>query len=1356
MIRLIRAARLIRRITKKTVPKDIFKLPSRYLTSSEYETRTLTGIIRILSVAHDRLQDRKLGMVIQKFSGWFDDTIRNKGVDAKRLYEQVCIQNNLSGSFPEQFGDVLLDVIMYSDPVLVQEALKLLMVHQCSEGRFISTAERVQIIYSTKLEHLYKSLIEDLTQIKVLAESFELWCDFATEKDAAAAKNLLDILLSICAHATRKTDARKLDCDATHYADKEVQQLLYNMDAMSTFMCVQHALCDEGLSHKDTRIDEIIRACNDLIIVFVDCNEVNQVVAFPYLEWFLERIDDTCHSSKVAKAIISGNRSLIKQCPRSYVADMVQKIVSHGRQPMYLDLLIGLTDVEDNGDSAILSIRSEISKYITNRERAQFVVAWCDGPGETGYEQRVVAMAQFLEAQQENKAAQLSPQLQYHINFLELLAGCKLGQKLQAVYAAEDYIAAIIDPRTLSSVRRVLGLLLLDMIETRVEGIEGSESVWKFFDYASDYHRNVTEKIHEAVITKENFHMKQDIVEWMKITLMIIISFFDNFDFLTFRDLTLFESDLCFDTTQRTEADIQLLIESLYSALRSVYRSNQGLLGPVIWKLLDAGLTSLGQLCADGIDDDRLGASNAVQYSLVPPTKTRRRSLKRQTTETADALHEAFYRKQFGVFLASIKADKERYFEASVNIMEKLPSVHDPVKSDIRLEPFLSKITSHIRSRMQRTSSTMTMDRTAVDTTLWLIETWTLILYRNLEVDIESLVDPTKFSQRNMKPSPFQSIMNANGVTVLCIDLISVGVDHTLVLAALKLLTVLLVKCGGHHEVQNTIHAYLSQIDSTLFFELLKDLLEQQMTWCQREADIRRDMVAFDEVPDDVTLPDEAIVLKLIHSMCDGGHVDNKNIIREQSGNTRWVNLLDYVGSYADLISRLESHACTRMGIRVMHTALGVMQGPCKGNQEHFVLHTNLLSALNRIMRSSQSVLNYSYEWADDLELLKEFVIDTLLASIEGHSEGSVVLERVQLSMEINVLNVLILPSEIDDDGNLVELKELSPLQAKYLVFLQALDYTEANIPLNARARLEHDIVSIEVVWNRQVFRQFFHLPKISTDISQVSKNRLIEEVDLSSQELKLKDFMRIAKDLHREALHHQTLNAYGLSNIWNYKGTLSWLMLVNAFAINVLLAVFYKTSPDTWNLHLPDEVQQALATMIIIQIIGAACALTMSVIARLPVLYWSFMDNGKSKLWAICYAVVDPVTFWHYIYFTLAVLSLLKSPLFSSALLLDFVVMDSTSRDVLNAVIYPARQLATAIFIILIMVNIFAGVIFSQYRNDFDLDGLDGSTLWDTIKLSITYGVRANEGVGAYMTPNISGRFGLDMCFYVTVSSSK
>ena len=53
---------------------------------------------------------------------------------------------------------------------------------------------------------------------------------------------------------------------------------------------------------------------------------------------------------------------------------------------------------------------------------------------------------------------------------------------------------------------------------------------------------------------------------------------------------------------------------------------------------------------------------------------------------------------------------------------------------------------------------------------------------------------------------------------------------------------------------------------------------------------------------------------------------------------------------------------------------------------------------------------------------------------------------------------------------------------------------------------------SVEVLWNGEMNRRFFHIPDVCHLLSESSKAELVENVERSSQELKLIDFMERSK----------------------------------------------------------------------------------------------------------------------------------------------------------------------------------------------------------------------------------------------------
>jgi hypothetical protein len=65
LLRLLRAIRLLRRIQEAARKVDKWKIPTRHASLiPENEIRSLVGIIEILTMVYDRIQDSQLGLQI--------------------------------------------------------------------------------------------------------------------------------------------------------------------------------------------------------------------------------------------------------------------------------------------------------------------------------------------------------------------------------------------------------------------------------------------------------------------------------------------------------------------------------------------------------------------------------------------------------------------------------------------------------------------------------------------------------------------------------------------------------------------------------------------------------------------------------------------------------------------------------------------------------------------------------------------------------------------------------------------------------------------------------------------------------------------------------------------------------------------------------------------------------------------------------------------------------------------------------------------------------------------------------------------------------------------------------------------
>ena len=278
---------------------------------------------------YDRILDKKLGkalelftllrsilyswfyldLCVRAFSTWCDEVKRKKISDPTIILNRMLAsEESITSELSTKFETVLLDVVMYSDTNLTQQALQLLMAHKSHKDQFLQIAEKIQIVYSPRIEAICKNLTQMVRELKSLAEMFEIWCDLESEEDQRSADKSLEILGNIKGYLANLNEDRSLGMRSIILVDEEVQHILRNLDAVTAFMALLEALFDGGREELRPQIAEIMSSCCDLVCWFVKNNETNQTVAFKHIGWFFERIDDDIQSSRVLHNILEGNQ----------------------------------------------------------------------------------------------------------------------------------------------------------------------------------------------------------------------------------------------------------------------------------------------------------------------------------------------------------------------------------------------------------------------------------------------------------------------------------------------------------------------------------------------------------------------------------------------------------------------------------------------------------------------------------------------------------------------------------------------------------------------------------------------------------------------------------------------------------------------------------------------------------------------------------------------------------------------------------------------------------------------------------------------------------------------------------------
>lgn len=1303
LVRVFRAARVIQRLKDLAVKSyDDWKMPLRFLKTSSHELETMTEAVGVLSKIEHIIEDRNLSLLLRGFYAW------ERGLDSRKpadIFEDVIESSkDLSLAVTEDFDDILIDNLMYVSADLVQGVLDVIVAHYSSRNVLLENAKEVQLLVSHKREKEQLEVAEMLRQLNRNVETNELWCELETKEDELQYHETLDILTRLTRMCRR--NRKVLEFGEQYIEDKDTQDMLRNMGFFDIAIKVLRLLNEfdeeEEEGHSEDVNHVVVQACNELIYWFLIGNKKNQHLAFDKLDFFLDTLDMAIGSHFVIHALFEGNEELMRKCPRSLIEEFTEKVCRSGRRPQYLALPASITNV---GEKNILENQYEIVKQLIAPARLSSMISFCCPIDDPSYERKVQLMAPFM-GKQDVDVYDLPDELAYHLEFLRVLAGCTVGRtnittveaKVQSVFDYQDILDAMLDPRSILVVKTRLGFFLYNAVidvEIIIPSIAQSARMWKLLGTFVEVFDDVVEDLR---LVEKNGWEKSGIsrgkIEYVVIAAMIVSGFF-NLCYDPSKIKTE-EAVALSDRVQMTMPEVNDLIALLFEKIKAVYDLHS--------PILSLEHKNHFADCLEGLNKSA-GRSLIIDVNMFELNKTADID---EDEEEENSSHEKKICSKFEEFLKILEEDVNVQEQSKnqnmtfINKIENLPYVADNSKEDVRYEPLIKKLVAHVRDRLVVGEQEKKLDANCTRTTTWLIKAFRTMIENLWGMSIYER-DDDGGEEEDIKAGPVMDALNKCGVTTLCIDLISIGIDSSLMLESVKLCVAMLFLEGGNLPVQVAMNEHLTSTNSELFFQQMRlsiKKLEEWHTW--------RDVIILEE-GEEPDLPNDIIIVRFLQLMCEGHYQPNQDIMREQPMNTSSINLLDDFVSYLNCLSRIQCQTNTDAAIRISATILEVIQGPCEKNQEHFVLNTELVETLNRLMRA-KSIRDCD----EDAELeLKKTGIDIFQGLLEGQGGNQVVYERVLSVIHLDIIQMMCNPIEEEveekskeDKGNDEENEAAVLLQTESLVLLQMLcDYKPS---LRADLGLSKDFMSVgasvacvEIMWRGELQRRFFHVPKICSDLAKSSKDNLVENVDRSNLESKLQDFVFRARDLYREVKHQQVLKEWRVSGIFSRsnQNSATWIAFFLAITINFLL-LWYYTAVRTGKPTLPANVRIAVRGLNIFQLVFAVFTLMLFIVVRVPVKYQSLLAKGSSVASAVFQTATDGLTMYYFVYLIFCLLAINYSDTFVTFLLLDIVVKNSTTRDVLNAVIYPRKQLAMTLVLGLFVMYIFAFIIVSIFKN--------------------------------------------------------
>ena len=1251
----------------------IYSPPIRYSKAPLFELETMVLIVDILGFSQHVIEDRDISVLMRYFYLW-DSGLDNRS--PAELFEQSIIDSKTLTLGVAYFDNVMIDVLMFVHTPLVQSTLEVLMAHHSKRSILLKNMKGVQLLASNKKERQFKMVDQMLQQLEQNAETQELWGELANEADYAVSKQTKDIL-------TELTDLLRipnfeLDFDYNFSPNVPVQDLLRNLGCFDICLKVVGLLetIEEELDEKALNTQEVCRLCNDLLYWFFLKNPKNQELGFDELDQFLDTLDDDINSHLVVGAIFCDNEQLMVQIPRKHIVNMVDLIVKNGQSHHYLSLLLALPTI---GEKNITENQIDIVMNLTSPGKFQKVVSYFVPVHSPEYEQKCELMEPYLEETKDINIEDLPPLLSYHLVLLHVLSRCTVGRlnvtaveaKVQSIFLYKDILNAILDNRSNLLTKLYMSDFFFNAVmdvELSIPGLEISDSMWTLL---SSYTSILVNAPADLQIAHELGWQSPEVCS-QKIKLYIVCIRIIGAFFKTYYDPTQFKDTASTsknkDQTSFVKSDVDKIITDLYDLVIEVHKLNSPRLGKEIKSYIVQAAEHLKK------------SSPRLKEATIPLLEASADS--NHSPESKIDEHEEKIANKFQTFLKEIEKDALVQYKADnegvafISLLEKLPFIADPVDADVRYEGLIKKLVFHIRENIKIVDNRKQMDPRITATSRWIVKAFRTMIENRMGMSIHERDDYGGEVQDNAA-APVVNALNTCGATALCLDLIAFGIDESLQLEAIKLGVGLLFKEGGALEVQTLMNSHLRNSNSELFFKQVRLTVQKLQAWSSWNK------VIILEDGAEPSPPDELLLLRFLQLMCEGHYLPNQDILREQSHNAISYNLLDDFVSYLNCLSRIPCRTSTVAGIRLTALILEVIQGPCEGNQVHFALNTELVEALNRINRSKVIVPDCVEE--EEIEM-KKISIDIFQGLIEGQGEKSPLYDRILSIIHLDIIVMMSKnPSYCSVDENSVPTEEQLILQTECVVLLLSFCnfrpslYDEIGISRRVEDIVGSGTAMIEVIWRSGIHRRFFHVPAVCDYLAKSSKDNLVENVDRSTAENKLVDFLNRSHDLYREVKHQQLLTEMNIASVFSRANIdrLTWVSFILVCTINGFFIGDYNVHDPSSTPQISGWVKAVTFYLKIVLAVVSFLTILLWVVVRSPVIYQSYIAAKYSIYESIIYSAIDGMTAYYVWFLVVSILAVVLADYYMSVLLLDIVVKDATTRAVLRAVVTPWKALA-------------------------------------------------------------------------------
>jgi hypothetical protein len=893
----------------------------------------------------------------------------------------------------------------------------------------------------------------------------------------------------------------------------------------------------------------------------------------------------------------------------------------------------------------------------------------------------------------------LPPLLAYHLAMLETLCSCTVGRlsitsveaKIQSLFGVIDIVASILDQDTNLVTKLYMTQFLLNAIvdvEMVVPGLCQSASIWNLLESFLE----VLEYARDDLRLVEKVGWEAPQVSRHKIEHILTCIQFCNQFFSKNYEASKVKSDdgiSGVDTVKWPMKQIDGVVVGLFRMVKEVYDLDSPRISVAHKAMIYDAMTALNNAALQPVI---AGEIEATHLSHVDGE---------EEEQDADMQRERHVLSKFSEFLEAFKGNEEIQEDVRlenchfIEVLESLPTSSDlTIKSDLRYEAVIQKLVRSVYDNFTFINGEKKINARCTATSIWLIKVFRTMIEQKMGMSIFER-DEDGGEEQDVAAEGTVKALSENGAVVLCLDLIATGINEMLQNEAIKLLVGMLFKEGGARDVQGMVWSYLTKTDSTMFFKQVCTTVRKLQSWHDWNGVVTLEEGQEPEPPEDI------LIIRFLQLLSEGHYLPNQDVMREQPNNHVNNNILDELVNYLNTLSQIPCRTSTTCAIRVAATILEVIQGPSTGNQLHLAVKTELLEVMNRLMHAN--MVNDCVE-EEEIEL-KMIVIDIYSGLLEGQGEGSKVVERLLSVIHMDVIAAFAKPYKPQpvQDGQEPEeppSEDMLSLKTECCVLL----YTLCDFRPELRTELmlkdedqDPNTVSIEISWDGVLNPRFFHVPDIAHLLAKSSKDELVENVDRSNSENKLIDFLARARDLWKEVNHQKYLVDLGVSAVFSRENQarVSWVSFIVCIIINALYINYYYIDLDPKSPMYNSPIMNELGTTVInsmniLQMTTAAFSVLINFVVRSPVIAWRHQDDGHEQWRVILYTALDAWTVYYLWYLLFSILGYALDNQYILYLLLDLVAKNSTTRDILNAVLFPIKQLAIALVLMVMMVYIF------------------------------------------------------------------